>query len=41
MPGFPIDADGIRQGQDAEFFYLVDPDGHRIEYCRTFTGKQV
>ena len=37
-PGFPIDADGIRQGKDAEFFYLLDPDGHRIEYCRTFRG---
>jgi len=35
-PGFPIDADGVRQGRDAEFFYLLDPDGHRIEYCRTF-----
>lgn len=38
MPGFPIDADGVRQGKDAEFFYLLDPDGHRIEYCRTFRG---
>ncbi|QJQ31418.1 VOC family protein [Sphingomonas lacunae] len=36
MPGFPIDADGVRQGRDAEFFYLLDPDGHRIEYCRVF-----
>lgn len=39
IPGFPIDADGIRQGRDAEFFYLLDPDGHRIEYCSTFMGK--
>ena len=38
--GFPIDADGVRQGKDAEFFYLLDPDGHRIEYCRTFRGAQ-
>ena len=38
LPGFPIDADGVRQGRDAEFFYLLDPDGHRIEYCRTFRG---
>lgn len=35
VPGFPVDPDGIRRGQDAEFFYLLDPDGHRIEYCRT------
>ena len=34
LPGFPIDADGIRQGKDAEFFYLLDPDGHRLEFCR-------
>ncbi len=40
LPGFPIDADGVRQGKDAEFFYLLDPDGHRIEYCRTFRGAQ-
>ncbi len=38
LPGFPTDADGVRQGKDAEFFYLLDPDGHRIEYCRTFCG---
>jgi catechol 2,3-dioxygenase-like lactoylglutathione lyase family enzyme len=35
MLGFPID-DGIRQGKDAEFFYILDPDGHRIEFCRAF-----
>lgn len=35
LPGFPVDADGVRRGQDAEFFFLLDPDGHRIEYCRT------
>jgi catechol 2,3-dioxygenase-like lactoylglutathione lyase family enzyme len=40
LPGFPIDADGVRQGKDAEFFYLLDPDGHRLEYCRTFAGAQ-
>jgi hypothetical protein len=40
MPGFPIDPDGIRQGQDAEFFYLLDPDGHCIEYCRILSGSQ-
>jgi catechol 2,3-dioxygenase-like lactoylglutathione lyase family enzyme len=39
MPGFPIDADGIRQGKDAEFFYLLDPDDHRIEYCRILGGQ--
>jgi len=36
MPGFPIDEGGIRQGKDAEFFYILDPDGHRIEFCRAF-----
>ncbi|MET4132910.1 catechol 2,3-dioxygenase-like lactoylglutathione lyase family enzyme [Porphyrobacter sp. MBR-155] len=35
LPGFPVDADGVRRGQDAEFFFLLNPDGHRIEYCRT------
>lgn len=35
-PDFPADADGVRQGKDSEFFYILDPDGHRIEYCRTF-----
>jgi len=34
--GFPINADGVRVGKDAEFIYMLDPDGHRIEYCRTF-----
>jgi catechol 2,3-dioxygenase-like lactoylglutathione lyase family enzyme len=38
VPGFPVDPDGIRRGKDAEFFYLLDPDGHRIEYCRTLAG---
>jgi catechol 2,3-dioxygenase-like lactoylglutathione lyase family enzyme len=36
LSGFPVEADGVRRGKDAEFFYLLDPDGHRIEYCRTF-----
>jgi catechol 2,3-dioxygenase-like lactoylglutathione lyase family enzyme len=40
VPGFPVDLDGIRRGKDAEFFYLLDPDGHRIEYCRTFRGGE-
>lgn len=40
MPGFPVEADGVRRGQDAEFFYVVDPDGHRIEYCRTFRAAE-
>ncbi len=39
LPGFPIDNDGVRQGKDAEFFYLLDPDGHRLEYCRTFVDS--
>lgn len=38
LPGFPVEPDGIRRGRDAEFFYLLDPDGHRIEYCRTLSG---
>lgn len=36
MRGFPIDAQGIRIGKDSEFFYLLDPDGHRLEFCRVF-----
>jgi catechol 2,3-dioxygenase-like lactoylglutathione lyase family enzyme len=40
VPGFPVDADGIRRGKDAEFFYLLDPDGHRIEYCQTLVGAE-
>lgn len=40
VPGFPVEADGVRRGQDAEFFYLIDPDGHRIEYCRTFPAAE-
>jgi catechol 2,3-dioxygenase-like lactoylglutathione lyase family enzyme len=40
VPGFPVDPDGIRRGKDAEFFYLLDPDGHRIEYCRTFPATE-
>lgn len=39
VPGFPVEPDGVRRGQDAEFFYLLDPDGHRIEYCRTFPAE--
>lgn len=39
MPGFPVEDDGVRRGKDAEFFYLLDPDGHRIEYCRTFPAE--
>jgi catechol 2,3-dioxygenase-like lactoylglutathione lyase family enzyme len=37
-PGFPIDEDGVRVGLDAEFMYMLDPDGHRIEFCRVFRG---
>ena len=40
VPGFPVEHDGVRRGLDAEFFYLLDPDGHRIEYCRTFPAKE-
>ncbi len=36
MARFPIDEDGVRQGKDAEFLYLVDPDGHRLEFSRVF-----
>jgi catechol 2,3-dioxygenase-like lactoylglutathione lyase family enzyme len=31
---FPEDESGIRQGKDAEFFYVYDPDGNRFEFCR-------
>ena len=40
VPGFPVGDDGIRRGLDAEFFYVRDPDGHRIEYCRTFPAGE-
>jgi catechol 2,3-dioxygenase-like lactoylglutathione lyase family enzyme len=33
-PDFPEDGDGVRQGRDAEFFYIYDPDGNRFEFCR-------
>jgi|SRR5690606_22589457 len=33
-PGFPIDEDGVRQGKDAEFIWMLDPDGHHLEFCR-------
>jgi catechol 2,3-dioxygenase-like lactoylglutathione lyase family enzyme len=33
-PDFPADENGIRQGRDAEFFYIYDPDGNRFEFCR-------
>ncbi len=35
-PNFNVDENGLRVGLDAEFFYILDPDGHRWEYCRTF-----
>lgn len=41
VPGFRVDTDGIRRGKDAEFFYLLDPDGHRIEYCHTLASTEV
>ena len=34
LHGFAADADGIRRGADAEFVYLVDPDGRHVELCR-------
>lgn len=40
LAGFPVDNDGVRRGKDSEFFYLVDPDGHRIEYCRVFAAEE-
>jgi catechol 2,3-dioxygenase-like lactoylglutathione lyase family enzyme len=40
LAGFPVEADGVRRGKDAEFFYVLDPDGHRIEFCRTFAPAQ-
>lgn len=39
-PGFPVDPDGVRRGKDAEFFYIIDPDGHRIEYCHTYPAAE-
>ena len=40
VPGFAVEEDGIRRGLDAEFFYVRDPDGHRIEYCRAFPAGE-
>jgi catechol 2,3-dioxygenase-like lactoylglutathione lyase family enzyme len=33
-PDFPEDENGVRQGRDAEFFYIYDLDGNRFEFCR-------
>jgi catechol 2,3-dioxygenase-like lactoylglutathione lyase family enzyme len=41
MPGFPIDHLGIRVGQDAEFFYLLDLDGYKLEFCRVFAKSDL
>ena len=36
IPGFPMDEYGVRIGKDAEFLYIMDPDGYKLEFCRVF-----
>jgi catechol 2,3-dioxygenase-like lactoylglutathione lyase family enzyme len=35
--GFPAAEDGVRAGHDAEFLWLHDPDGNRLEFCRALS----
>ncbi|MCV7280216.1 glyoxalase/bleomycin resistance/dioxygenase family protein [Mycolicibacterium flavescens] len=35
VEGFPADADGVRAGRNAEFLWFYDPDGNKMEFCRT------
>jgi hypothetical protein len=36
VDGFPADADGVRAGRSAECLWCYDPDGNKLEFCRTF-----
>jgi len=36
LPRFPAGDDGVRRGWDAEFLYVLDPDGHRLEFSRVY-----
>ncbi|OBI51975.1 hypothetical protein A5706_01905 [Mycobacterium sp. E796] len=34
VDGFDIEPSGLRRGADADFAYLIDPDGRLVEICR-------
>lgn len=34
MDGFDAEPSGLRRGADADFAYLIDPDGRLVEICR-------
>jgi hypothetical protein len=34
VEGFPVDADGVRAGRNAEFLWFYDLDGNKMEFCR-------
>jgi len=38
VDGFPVDAHGVRAGRNAEFLWLYDPDGNKMEFCRVLQG---
>ncbi|MGO9100071.1 MAG: VOC family protein [Mycobacterium sp.] len=37
VDGFPVDAEGVRAGRKAEFLWFYDPDGNKMEFCRTLS----
>lgn len=40
IPGFPVNDQKIRIGKDAEFIWMVDPDGYQLEFCRVFEFRK-